>query len=96
MTAAGPLTNFGLPLVVRVPAAALVVALGARTNRAWTVPVAVVLAIPSIFVATFSVLVAVPWVGHAVPASPTGLPNLQSGQTRTMRSVGQPSGSRGL
>lgn len=45
-----------VPLLVRLPAAALIVCWGAVTNRAWTVPLAAMLALPVIWV----------WDGFAV------------------------------
>lgn len=45
-----------VPLLIRVPLAAVVVAWGAWTNRAWTVPVSATLALPAIWV----------WDGFAV------------------------------
>lgn len=50
------------PLVVRAPAAALIVAWGGLTDRRWTLPVAVWLAIPSLWFTTPAVLAALPRV----------------------------------
>ena len=49
---------FPIPLLFRIPLAAAVVIWGARTDRKWTVPVAVVLALPVIWTASLSILVA--------------------------------------
>jgi hypothetical protein len=60
-TASGaPLNQFSLPvpLWVRLPAAALLVAWGGRTDRAWTVPVGVTLALPVLWPTGFAVLAA--------------------------------------
>jgi hypothetical protein len=46
-----------IPLPVRVVASALLVAWGARTNRPWTVVVAVTLSMPTVFPASLSALV---------------------------------------
>lgn len=54
-----PNALFPIPLVVRLPIAAAVVIWGARTNRRWTVPVAVTLALPVIWTAGLATLVAV-------------------------------------
>ncbi len=60
-TAAGaPLDQFsiGIPLWLRVPAAALLVAWGARTDRAWTVPIAATLSLPILWPTGFAILAA--------------------------------------
>ena len=44
-----------IPLWLRLPIAAAVVIWGARTDRAWTVPVAATVAMPVLWIATFSV-----------------------------------------
>jgi hypothetical protein len=51
----GPLAS---PLWLRLPIAAAVVVWGARTDRAWTVPVAATIALPVVWVAALSVLTA--------------------------------------
>jgi hypothetical protein len=45
-------------VLVRLPLALLIVVWGARTNRRWTVPIAVTLALPVIWTASLSILVA--------------------------------------
>jgi hypothetical protein len=49
-----------VPLWVRLPVAAVVVVWGARTDRRWTVPVAVMLALPVLWVHGLAILAAVP------------------------------------
>lgn len=46
-----------LPLVVRLPCAVIIVAVGALRNRRWTVPIACTLALPAIQVGGFAVAV---------------------------------------
>jgi hypothetical protein len=53
-----PQAQVPIPLVVRLPAAAIVVAWGALTDRRWTVPVAVTLALPVLWPSGFAVLAA--------------------------------------
>jgi len=48
-----------IPLLVRLPAAVILVAWGALTGRAWSVPVAALLALPVVWFNSFSMLVAV-------------------------------------
>jgi Glycosyltransferase family 87 len=54
-----------LPLLVRLPAAALLVIWGARTNRAWTLPTASMLALPVLWLVGLAMLTAAfalsPW-----------------------------------
>jgi hypothetical protein len=52
--------NIPMPLWLRLPAAALLVAWGARTDRRWTVPVACALALPVMWFAGLSILAAIP------------------------------------
>ncbi len=49
-----------IPLLVRLPAAAILVAWGGLTDRKWTVPLAAALAMPVLWIAAFSVLAALP------------------------------------
>ena len=48
----GPSQQFyiGIPLLIRLPAAALLVAWGARTDRTWTIPASAALALPILWV----------------------------------------------
>jgi hypothetical protein len=60
-TAGGsPLNQFSIaiPLAIRLPAAALLVAWGGRTGRPWTVPVAATLALPILWPSGLAVLAA--------------------------------------
>lgn len=50
---------FTIPLWLRLPIAALIVMWGARTDRRWTVPLGATLALPVLWIAAFSILVAV-------------------------------------
>lgn len=52
--------NIAVPLLVRLPLAAALVAWGARTDRRWTVPAASALALPVLWFAGLSILVAIP------------------------------------
>jgi len=51
-----------IPLTVRLPAAVAVVVWGARTNRPWTLAIALLLSLPTIWPQGFSVLVAAPFL----------------------------------
>jgi hypothetical protein len=51
-----------IPLLIRLPAAALLVIWGARTDRRWTVPASAALAMPVLWFAGLSVLAAIPAV----------------------------------
>lgn len=55
-----PLDQFSIaiPLWLRLPAAALLVAWGGRTDRAWTVPVAATLGLPILWPTGFAILAA--------------------------------------
>jgi hypothetical protein len=48
-----------VPLWIRLPISLAVVAWGARTDRAWTVPVAAMLALPALWYGGISMLLAV-------------------------------------
>jgi hypothetical protein len=54
-----------LPLLVRMPAAALIVVWGARTDRRWTLPTAAMLALPVLWLVGLAMLTATfalsPW-----------------------------------
>jgi hypothetical protein len=51
--------QIAIPLLLRLPAAALLVVWGARTDRKWTVPASAALAMPVLWIAAFSVVVAI-------------------------------------
>jgi hypothetical protein len=48
-----PQTAFFVPIGIRLPTALALVVWGARTNRRWTVPVAVGWALPAVFLSAF-------------------------------------------
>lgn len=50
--------HIDVPLLLRLPAAAVVVAWGARTDRKWTVPLGAAIAMPVLWIAAFSVAAA--------------------------------------
>jgi hypothetical protein len=56
--AVGP-ALLGVPLLLRLPVALLVVVVGARSGRRWLVPVAVVIAMPHIYLQSLAVLLAI-------------------------------------
>jgi Glycosyltransferase family 87 len=56
--------QIAIPLWLRLPVAAALVAWGARTDRRWTVPVAAAIAMPVLWVTSFSVLAALGAVGR--------------------------------
>jgi hypothetical protein len=60
-----------IPLLLRLPAAAAIVAWGARTNRRWTVLVGAMLALPVLWLASFSVLAGVLAVDRLSPRGAT-------------------------
>jgi hypothetical protein len=51
--------QLAIPLLLRLPVAALLVIWGARTNRRWTVPAAAAIAMPVLWISAFSVVAAV-------------------------------------
>ena len=53
-----------IPLLLRLPAAAALVAWGAWTNRKWTVPFAAAVAMPVLWISAFAVLAALPALGR--------------------------------
>jgi hypothetical protein len=85
-TAGGaPLNQFSvtIPLLIRLPLAALVVAWGGRTGRPWTVPVGATLALPILWPSGFAILAALwpiaqrrpelePKTGRPLRSVPTG------------------------
>lgn len=61
-----PNAPFPIPLLVRLPVAAAIVTWGALTDRRWTVPVAATIALPVIWTASLSILVAaIPLLGRS-------------------------------
>ena len=81
-TASGtPLNQFslGIPLVLRVPAAALLVAWGGRTGRPWTVPVAATLALPILWPSGLAILAALWPIAQRRPEiEPLDRPSIRS------------------
>ena len=69
--------QIAIPLLLRLPAAAILVTWGALTNRKWTVPASAALAMPVLWIAAFSVLAAIPALYRSElqpKATPTGWP----------------------
>jgi len=52
--------HIDIPLWIRLPVAAIIVAWGALTDRKWTVPLAAAVALPVLWLAGFSILAAIP------------------------------------
>ncbi len=67
--AAGPVQQFylGIPLLIRLPLAAALVAWGARTDRVWTVPAGAALALPVLWLSGLSILAAIPAIERLRP-----------------------------
>lgn len=60
-----------VPLLVRLPVAILLIAWGARTDRYWTVPIAVMLALPAISLGGLAIAVgAIPFLGQRARSLP--------------------------
>lgn len=61
-----------LPLLVRLPIAGALVVFGARTDRAWLLPVGIMLGLPNVWTSSTALLAAVPalW-GHSVRDDPS-------------------------
>jgi Glycosyltransferase family 87 len=57
-----------IPLLVRLPAAIILVVWGARTDRRWTVPIASMLALPVLWLVGLSMIVAVLPLARRTPA----------------------------
>ena len=60
----------GIPVWLRLPFAVAVIAWGARTDRHWTVPVAVLLAMPILWINVFTLLLAVVPLREEVGVTP--------------------------
>ena len=71
----GYVLGFGVPTWLRAMVAGVVIIWGARTDRFWAIPFAMVLVSPNIWVGTFTILAAVPRMprprrlGPTIPAS---------------------------
>ena len=79
--------HIDIPLLLRLPAAALFVTWGALTDRKWTVPLAAALAMPVLWIAAFSVVAAVfaidrpelqPATGGAAVSTPKPAPAMKA------------------
>jgi hypothetical protein len=66
-----PQPNIPLPLVIRLPAAVLLVAWGARTDRRWTIPAACALALPLMWFSGLAILAAIPAIERLREDRPT-------------------------
>ena len=53
-----------LPLLLRLPVAAGIVIIGARTDRAWLVPIGVMVGLPNVWTSSTALLAAVPALWH--------------------------------
>jgi hypothetical protein len=53
-----------LPLLVRLPIAAVLIGVGAMTSRAWLVPVGVMVGLPNVWTSSTALLAAVPALWH--------------------------------
>jgi hypothetical protein len=62
LIASGPPASQSLavPLTIRIPIAIIIVAWGARSNRRWAVPLGAMVAVPALWLASLSILAAVP------------------------------------
>jgi hypothetical protein len=74
-----------IPLAIRLPLAAVLVAWGGRTDRRWTVPLASVLALPVLWFAGLSILAAIPVMERL--REPPAAPTMWTAPGRTMGSV---------
>ena len=61
--------HIDVPLLIRLPVAAIVVTWGALTDRRWAVPVASALALPVLWLAGLSILAAIPAIERLRPAA---------------------------
>ncbi len=77
-----------IPLLIRIPASAVIVIWGARTDRRWTVPVAVTLALPVLWPSGFAVL-----AGCLALSPMAGRPWFRLGGTKTGSEPGRDPGT---
>ena len=66
------LTYLPIPLWVRLPIVAALVVWGARTNRRWTLPIGVMLALPTVWLNSPAILLAIPALMAAGARTPAG------------------------
>ena len=75
---------FTFPLVLRVPLALALVAFAARTDRAWLLPVAMVIASPVVGWGTFALLAAIPRLRLATAPTPREARISEDGPARSL------------
>lgn len=68
-----------IPLVIRLPIAAALIAWGALNDRRWTVPVGAMLALPALWYGGFSMLLAVIALRDPAPADAAAVPTRSPG-----------------
>ncbi|MES2211157.1 MAG: glycosyltransferase family 87 protein [Chloroflexota bacterium] len=85
----GPVAQFfvGIPLLVRLPLAALLVAWGARTDRTWVLPAGAALALPVLWLSGLSILAAIPAIERLRPVPSDRTP---AGGLHSRRRVADP------
>jgi len=66
------LTYLPVPLWIRLPIVAAIIVWGARTDRRWTLPIAVMLSLPTVWLNSPAILLAVPALVAAGAATPAG------------------------
>jgi hypothetical protein len=66
------LTYLPIPLWIRLPIVAAFIVWGARTDRRWTLPIAVILALPTVWLNSPTILVAIPALVAAGARLPAG------------------------
>jgi hypothetical protein len=79
---------------VRLPAAVVLVAWGARTDRRWVVPVGVLLALPAVWFGSAALLLAVIPLRERDDAQPT-LPRPGASERRRVPGSGRPTDGAG-
>jgi hypothetical protein len=75
--------SIDIPLLVRVPAGLAIVVWGARTDRRWTLPVAVTLALPVLWPSSLAICAAcLPLAGYRRPWRPSVPPTTAAAELR--------------